>query len=565
MMQKTILCLTLALFILLTGCSSNPVSSEQPLVSSSGAIQPQESNPPTPMPEIEDEITMNQVLFDMTLANLEAGKMTATADYLREETDGNIFLLNRDFEVTQILCDGQDVNVGEIVESIVLYDGYHEIKQYTLPEFEDIVHIEYTGALSGKSELYSWAQEQITPEFALLREVTVCRPMFTDATVDDDPYETILNSSFNLKLSVKVSEGYTAVFSYDNAIQTNNSDGTVFTASGNISELLNCIAVAKYKNEKTKAGDFYFVDSIDSVEKQYEMYSGGIVFEKTPRIVQIPKGLATFDIQETNIFFLESDAFNLTDDYINPAIAQNNKLVESKSNFNVLFIGNSLTIRSDVPGQTQKLAEMYGINITYDTILQDGASLGRTMNSSLKKIQENQYDYVIMQNAFGMSNEVFMADVKAICDAAKERGSIPVLYCPAFGEEDGSFIRLRRNFLSVIGDYEKAAKANDALLVNAAGAWTYSDFRMPDVSLSIIGDGHPNSAGSYLTSCTILSTIFNIHVEDICEENTKYTGDEEIALKLGQSAWEFVNYYKQNGRQPLEAVEVQDGTNVKIN
>lgn len=121
--MKTTPTLILCTIFLVTLAACANTGSAQPSV----PPNPQETNIPTPTPENGNEVNMNQILFDLSLENLEAGRTTVTADYLRSEIKGTTFLLNRDFEVTRILCDGQDISIDEIVGTVNIYD--YEVKQ----------------------------------------------------------------------------------------------------------------------------------------------------------------------------------------------------------------------------------------------------------------------------------------------------------------------------------------------------------------------------------------------------------------------------------------------------
>ena len=89
-----------------------------------------------------------------------------------------------------------------------------------------------------------------------------------------------------------------------------------------------------------------------------------------------------------------------------------------------------------------------------------------------------------------------------------------------------------------------AANQNDALLVNAGDAWVYAYDTLEGIDLYKQGDYHANDAGAYYTACVFVGTLFNIHVQDIAKTNC-YRGN--LAIPLGQAAWEFVNYYNENG------------------
>ncbi len=87
----------------------------------------------------------------------------------------------------------------------------------------------------------------------------------------------------------------------------------------------------------------------------------------------------------------------------------------------LLFVGNSFTYTSDVPGQLSALSAMYGLSVAHESIARPSATLSDEMAEALQKIQENTYDYVVMQDYGGRAItdiEAFNRDIKTLCDAA---------------------------------------------------------------------------------------------------------------------------------------------------
>ena len=237
------------------------------------------------------------------------------------------------------------------------------------------------------------------------------------------------------------------------------------------------------------------------------------------------------------------------------------ELIKDIKDFTVLFIGNSLTYSGNMPKQIKNLSEMYGITIEHDSITPPGAILNDTKEQAIKKIQENQYDYVIFHDggSFPVSDHAeFLSNIELLCEEARKSGAIPVLFNPAWANIDKKPAKDYQAQLTAA--YEKATKIHGAILVNAGEAWVYAYDKHPDLKL-YADDVHANNAGAYLTACVFVSTLFDLHIKDICENNT-YHGDD--ALRLGQAAWEYVQYYNEYKKFPTEIVTVPDGINVKI-
>ena len=234
------------------------------------------------------------------------------------------------------------------------------------------------------------------------------------------------------------------------------------------------------------------------------------------------------------------------------------ELIKDKKDFTVLFVGNSLVYAGDMPKQVNKLSEMYGITVTYDSVTPGGAILSDNMAKAVEKVQNNKYDYVIFQDGgdLPVSNPTaFLFNVETFSEEVKKSGAIPVLYNPAWVNIDKK--PAKGSQASLTASYEKAAKFNGALIVNAGEAWVYAYDKHPDLKL-YADEVHANNAGAYLTACMVVSTLFDLHVKDICEDNV-YHGDD--AIRLGQAAWEYVSYYNEYKKSPTEIVTVPNGSN----
>jgi len=234
------------------------------------------------------------------------------------------------------------------------------------------------------------------------------------------------------------------------------------------------------------------------------------------------------------------------------------ELIKTKKEFSILFIGNSLVAAGDMPSQVRRLSDMYGIKVDYNTIVQGGAYLHDTMDQSIRKMQNNQYDYVVLQDGGSLPADnptAFLSNIETLCEEARKSGAIPVLYNPAWANIDRK--PNKEYQASLTASYERAAKIHGAILVNAADAWVYAYDKHPDLNL-YADDVHANDAGAYLTACVFVSTLFELHVKDIARNNT-YHGDD--AIRLGQAAWEYVRYYNEHKKSPTGNVTVPDGTN----
>lgn len=239
--------------------------------------------------------------------------------------------------------------------------------------------------------------------------------------------------------------------------------------------------------------------------------------------------------------------------------------IKGRDHFSILYVGNSLLYSGNVPAQVSSLSQMYGITIDYDTIMPSGATLSDSMDQAIEKMQDGRYDYIIFQDHGSRplwgERMNFFSDVKRLCEEARKTGAIPVLYNPAWYEENQKPNTADGHQGILTTAYENAAKINGAILVNAAEAWIYAFDKHSDIDLYLPNNYHANDAGAYLTACVFASTLFDLHIRDVADSNI-YRGDD--AVTLGQAAWEYVSYYNENKASPAEMISVPDGFNEKI-
>lgn len=108
----------------------------------------------------------------------DKGILKAVAYYDREELSEQHFLLNRDFVIQEIRCDG--IKVVPEINLVKIHGWYMEycVQRVTVPgNFKDL-EISYTGRLSGNTGVFPYVREQITPEFTFIRWETFPYPFF---------------------------------------------------------------------------------------------------------------------------------------------------------------------------------------------------------------------------------------------------------------------------------------------------------------------------------------------------------------------------------------------------
>jgi hypothetical protein len=302
-----VLCFAL---VLLYGCNQNDYKNDEAKdspINKTGVKDQEDTN-----------TTKTQLHFNMDIEN---EKVDVVADYLRADINSSVFLLNRDFTVTEILADGVPIDIKEATKTILLLDSY-EIKQYDLPVFENNIRIIYNGSLNGSSGLTSYATEQITPEFSFLRWETFCHPLFAKIETFEDLVAAI-TTPYNLSIIVSLPVDYTAIFTHSNVQDHSTENGITFSADGELAYGEIAIAVAQYTTIETESGIFSFLrttnandalslanEVISHTHEYMNKHFGERVLENKLRVVEIPVDLGSFAITHKHITFVESNIFN---------------------------------------------------------------------------------------------------------------------------------------------------------------------------------------------------------------------------------------------------------------
>ena len=254
----------------------------------------------------------HQILFDM---DLESGSMYVTANYVKDGAMGSSFLLNKDFVVHKILCDGKEIDIAESMKKVKVFR--EEVNQYNFPPYQNSLRIEYTGVLTGESGSFSHVRETISPEFTFLRFETLYCPYFaSEESFMENLWKPL---SFETEITVNVPKGYTAVLSLLNATQKETPSGLSFTATSDLIVPFTLIAIAEYTRLDLKYSTFYLLkdtdinivsalaDSIISHTDSFmSKHFGQVESAHKLRVVQIPNDLGAIAVPPTNIFFTEN-------------------------------------------------------------------------------------------------------------------------------------------------------------------------------------------------------------------------------------------------------------------
>lgn len=174
----------------------------------------------------------------------------------------------------------------------------------------------------------------------------------------------------------------------------------------------------------------------------------------------------------------------------------------------VLFIGNSLTSKNNLPGIIAGMAAASGRELAFTAHLVGGATLKKhwTDGKALGKIKEGHWDYIILQD---MSRESYvdrdaMFQYGRLFDAEVHKaGSKLVLYM-TWALEDAA-----DKYPAIVEAYTTLGKELHAQVVPVGSAWhTMSSETKPASQLYVADHKHPTASGSYLAACMFYRVFF---------------------------------------------------------
>lgn len=99
----------------------------------------------------------------------------------------------------------------------------------------------------------------------------------------------------------------------------------------------------------------------------------------------------------------------------------------------VLFIGNSHTLRNNLPAYFAYIARRYGYDCTYKMIAHNGWRLSRHVTTSIVRtsILKGKYDYVVLQDrVVDFREDSFLSSIRTLNTWARQAKSKVVLYMP---------------------------------------------------------------------------------------------------------------------------------------
>ena len=215
-----------------------------------------------------------------------------------------------------------------------------------------------------------------------------------------------------------------------------------------------------------------------------------------------------------------------------------NAILPEKSEYKLLFIGNSATYVHDIPATLASLCQKKGITITQYQIVPGGCTLEQhAANPQVFAEIEKGYDAVFIQeNGNSIVSETerikSLDACKKIGEAVNKTGAKFCYYVrPPYGIDLGGY----KNFdqCKLFDDhFTPAAKAYNASCVYVNRAFAYA---IKNLNYNLWGEdnAHTSTHGAYLAVCTFYATLFG---ESATELDVAYGLPEADARALQQAA-----------------------------
>ncbi|MFZ4652606.1 MAG: hypothetical protein ACOYLV_17990, partial [Rubrivivax sp.] len=138
---------------------------------------------------------------------------------------------------------------------------------------------------------------------------------------------------------------------------------------------------------------------------------------------------------------------------------------------------------------------------------------------------------------------LFHEYAKKHSDTVRRRGAQPILFMSwAYSDKPEMTAPLA-------AEYEKAGRANNALVVPAGLAFAESVRKRPALSLIVADKRHPSLEGTYLAACTVLASVYKVN-----PVGNRYTAGlpADVAAHLQAVAWETAQaFHARQGRGSL--------------
>ncbi len=178
-------------------------------------------------------------------------------------------------------------------------------------------------------------------------------------------------------------------------------------------------------------------------------------------------------------------------------------------NARVLFVGNSFTMRNDLPGLWAGLAGAgnRGVELTSEVVAAGGASLRQHLNKNTAALllAEGGWDLVVLQEQSTLpvkNPKRTLENIRDFHGVIADAGARMVLYM--------TWARLNapETQAQLTATYDEAGAELGCTVVPAGLAWEQALRLDPPPALHDADKSHPTLAGSYLAACCFQWTLF---------------------------------------------------------
>ena len=217
----------------------------------------------------------------------------------------------------------------------------------------------------------------------------------------------------------------------------------------------------------------------------------------------------------------------------------------------ILFVGNSLTIRWDLPGTVQGLINSAPGKLRVVTFrsVQGGANLDWHYNHSkvLDEIKTGHYDYVVLQEYIPTSTEKMLDLVGKFDQVIRESGAKTLLYCTWVHSDKTDADQNTWNEMQM-----QVGRTLKDTFVPAGPAWQAVRRDRPDF-VFYTDQIHPTLGGSYLAACVFYSVLTGESPEGnpfTAVGGGQVEVDKKLAAYMQKVAWETVKKYGDASKAP---------------
>lgn len=181
----------------------------------------------------------------------------------------------------------------------------------------------------------------------------------------------------------------------------------------------------------------------------------------------------------------------------------------NKTNYSILFIGNSITYTNNLPKLVKKLAKKHQLNLKIRAITKPNYAIVDHLEEGTiqKELESKKYDFIIAQQGPSSQPE----GRKLLIESGKEINNLikssntKLVYFMVWPS-----LKYYQTFNEVIKNHRDAADLNNALLCPVGEVWKNHfdttnnfDYYSPD-------DFHPSKKGSEFTAEIIVRTLFRL-------------------------------------------------------